>query len=81
MSKDNTEEKIFKIISEILNIDISKLNEETIIGEFNNWDSMNQLVIISEIEKQFKIQIDPETLMDFEDIGDMVEGVEVISKS
>jgi acyl carrier protein len=72
----NTKKKIFKVISIALEVEESVLSEDTSIGDFPNWDSMGHLIIISELEKEFDIKFDPEDMMEFEDIGDMIEAIE-----
>jgi len=72
----NTEERIIKIISEAIEVNTNKIDEDTAIGDFPNWDSMGQLVIITSLEKEFDIKFDPEDIMDLEDVGDMISAVE-----
>lgn len=70
------EEKVIKIISEAIEIEVSKINEDTSIGDFPNWDSMSQLIIISSLEKEFDVKFDPEDIMELEDVGDMIAAIE-----
>jgi len=72
----NTADKVKEIIAEAIEIDINKIEEDTAIGDFPKWDSMGQIIIVSSLEKEFKIQFDPEVIMDLEDVGDMIEAVE-----
>lgn len=67
------EEKIRKIMAEILEITEEEIEENSAIGDFPNWDSLHHLKIISTIEKEFGIQFTPDVLMDIEDFGDIVE--------
>ena len=66
------EEKIRKIMAEILEITEEEIEENSAIGDFPNWDSLHHLKIISTIEKEFGIQFTPDVLMDIEDFGDIV---------
>lgn len=70
------QEQIIAIIAEKIEVEASKINEETAIGDFPKWDSLGQLMIIAAIEEKFNFRFDPETLMDLEDVGDIVEAVE-----
>ena len=72
----NTEERVIKIIAEAIEVNTNKIDEDTAIGDFPNWDSMGQLIIISSLEKEFDIKFDPEDMMDMEDVGDMIEAIE-----
>tara|TARA_B100000795_G_scaffold259600_1_gene234715 strand:- start:548 stop:784 length:237 start_codon:yes stop_codon:yes gene_type:complete len=71
-----TQEKVIKIIAEAIEIDVFKIDEDTAIGDFPNWDSMGQLIIITSLEKEFDIKFDPEDIMELEDVGDMIAAIE-----
>jgi len=70
------EERVIKIIAEAIEVEGNKIDEETAIGDFPNWDSMGQLIIIGSLEKEFDIKFDPEDIMDLEDVGDMISAIE-----
>lgn len=70
------EERVIKIIAEAIDVESNKIDEDTAIGDFPNWDSMGQLVIITSLEKEFEIKFDPEDIMDLEDVGDMISAIE-----
>ena len=72
----NKTERVIKIISEAIEVETNKIDEDTAIGDFPNWDSMGQLIIITSLEKEFDIKFDPEDMMDMEDVGDMIEAIE-----
>lgn len=76
----STEERVIKIIAEAIEVDSNKIDEDTAIGDFPNWDSMGQLVIITSLEKEFDIKFDPEDIMDLEDVGDMISAIEEYKK-
>lgn len=68
--------KVKEIIADSIEVEISKIEEDTAIGDFPKWDSMGQIIIISALEKEFDFKFDPEVIMDLEDVGDMIEAVE-----
>ena len=70
-----TQEKVIKIIAEAIDIEVNKIDEDTAIGDFPNWDSMGQLIIITSLEKEFDIKFDPEDIMELEDVGDMIAAI------
>lgn len=69
----NIEEKLRKIIAEILEVNVDDIEEDSAIGDFANWDSLNHLKIIASIEQEFEIQFPVDVLMDIEDFSDIVE--------
>ena len=76
----NITEKVKQIIAESIEVDIIKINDDTAIGDFPKCDSMNQLIIITSLEKEFDIKFDPEDIMELEDVGDMIEAIEEYKK-
>jgi len=70
------EERVIKIIAKAIEVESNKIDEDTAIGDFPNWDSMGQLIIITSLEKEFDIKFYPEDIMDLEDVGDMISAIE-----
>ena len=69
-------EKVMEIIAKTIEVEVNRLDEDTAIGDFPGWDSMSQLVIISSIEDDFDIKLDPEDIMEIEDVSDIISIVE-----
>ena len=53
---DETETKVKKIIIDIMGLDITKIDHNKNLKEVEEWDSFNNLMVISEIEDTFKIK-------------------------
>ena len=74
------EEKIIKLIAEILQVPTSDVTTETEIGELDEWDSLRNVTIIAELQKQFDITITQDMLMDLENVADIIDLVEDLTK-
>ena len=48
----NIEEKVRKIMAELLEVDGGTIEDDSAIGDIPNWDSLNHLRIIAAIEKE-----------------------------
>ena len=72
----SVEEKIKEIMSEVLCVDKEEIEDDSAIGDLPNWDSLNHLRIVAEIEKFYKIQFSPDVLMDIEDFSDLVNATQ-----
>ncbi len=46
-----------EIVAEVLGISIDLLNDSSGYGNTPNWDSINQVVIINELEKVYGVEI------------------------
>lgn len=72
----SVEETIKSIMVELLGVDVSDIEDDSAIGDLPNWDSLNHLRIIAEIEKTFNFQFTPDVLMDIEDFSDLVNATQ-----
>jgi len=71
-----TIKKIKKIISNVLSIGESRVKEDSKMQDFHEWDSFNHLMLINEIEKEFKIEIKSSQvnqMTTFQDIKSAIE--------
>lgn len=66
------EDKIIELIARVLNVPKDDVTLETEIGELDEWDSLRNVQIISQLEKEFEVKITPDMIMDLEDVSDIV---------
>ncbi len=57
LADDKLINRIKEVFSRVLAIDAKEINEETSQENSSEWDSMNHLLIITEIEKEFDMNI------------------------
>lgn len=66
------ENKIIELIARVLNVPVGDVTLETEIGELDEWDSLRNVQIISQLEKEFEVKITPDMIMDLEDVSDII---------
>lgn len=66
------EDKIIELIARVLNVPKDDVTLETEIGELDEWDSLRNVQIIAQLEKEFEVKITPDMIMDLEDVSDIV---------
>lgn len=66
------EDKIIELIARVLNVPRGEVTLETEIGELDEWDSLRNVQIIAQLEKEFEVKITPDMIMDLEDVSDIV---------
>lgn len=66
------ENKIIELIARVLNVPIGDVTLETEIGELDEWDSLRNVQIIAQLEKEFEVKITPDMIMDLEDVSDII---------
>lgn len=60
---DQIDKEIYSLIANILNIPIDKINLNTGIDNQSDWDSLNHILIMNEIEKVFGISLSPNDII------------------
>ena len=70
------EKKIIELIARVLNVPTSEVELDTEIGDLDEWDSLHNVEIIAQLEKEFNVKITPEMIMDLEDVSDIVSLIE-----
>lgn len=66
------ENKIIELIARVLNVPVGEVTLETEIGELDEWDSLRNVQIIAQLEKEFEVKITPDMIMDLEDVSDII---------
>lgn len=72
----NIYNEVVAIIAKVLEVSVENISEDTAIGDIESWDSLRQIAIISALEERYGFQFEPETIMDMEDVSDIVAAVE-----
>ena len=64
-------EKLYPIISNVFNVELSKINDEIGPENLEEWDSFNFYVLLDEIENEFKIKFDLDETLDIKKVEDI----------
>ena len=64
-------EKLYEIVANVFNVELSKINDETSPENLEQWDSFNFYVLLDEIEKGFDIKFDLDETLEIKKIGDI----------
>ena len=51
------------------------VSKETTANDIEEWDSLNHMNFISEVEKHFNIQFEFFEIMDLENVGELIESI------
>lgn len=65
-------DKVKKIVISVLNISEDQFTEDLAIGDIPEWDSINHVMLIQQIEEDFDISIDVTDAIDIEDFFDII---------
>jgi acyl carrier protein len=73
MNDDLIKERVFKIISAIMNADQSLLNEATTAKEVEGWDSLKHMRLIMALEREFGVKFKPAQIIGMENVGAIID--------
>ena len=73
------DEKIISIMAKVLEVEPSEIELDCGIGDMPEWSSLKHLQIISELEQAFSIKLQPQDIMELEEIGDLVNLVKELA--
>jgi len=62
--------RLRKIFGELFPVDSASLSDDARRGELDGWDSLGHLDLVSEMEKQFSVQLDTDQALEIETFAD-----------
>ena len=75
-----TQQEIISSIQELMRNffknDALTISMATSANDIDDWDSLNHMTLISEIEKKFNVQFEFFEIMNFENIGELVNSIQ-----
>lgn len=73
-------EEIIQLVADVLQVPVSEISVDTEIGEPAEWDSLRNVTIFAELKKKYSITITQEMLVDLENVADIIDLVEDLTK-
>ena len=64
-------EKLYQIVSEVFNVELNKINDNTSPENLEEWDSFNFYVLLDQIENKFNIKFDLDETLEIKKISDI----------
>jgi acyl carrier protein len=65
------EDKLTEILSKVLLLDKDEITDNLRRKDFESWDSMAHLIIVTEIENEFEIFFEDEEVIEIWTVGDI----------
>lgn len=63
--------KVFEIVADVLNTKLEVLSDDTTQADIETWDSLNSLLLVNEIEKDFDVKFTIDEVIKIEKISDI----------
>jgi len=64
-------EKLYKIISKVMNVNIEEINDESSPTTISNWTSFNGYVLLYELESNFDVKFSIDEALDVKNVSDI----------
>ena len=77
----NNKEKLYSLLSNILEIEVSDINEETSPSNTESWDSFNALVLVTELEETFEVSFTMDEVQSVKNVNDIIDTLKTYSVS
>lgn len=68
----SSEHQIIALVAGILEVPADSLSLQTAAGDIPEWDSLAQVAIVTTVEEEYQLNLDPDSLMDIATIADLV---------
>ncbi len=72
----NKEAEIIESIASIIDVNQAEITLDTAVGDFDSWDSLAQVAIMTSLEEQYNCSFDEDEMMDVETVADIIKLVE-----
>lgn len=66
-------EKIFEVLANVMGQDVSTFSDETVIRDIEGFDSLHFVMMISELQETYNIDIPLDRAIEVETVGELIE--------
>ena len=63
--------KLYSIISKVMDVPESEINDQSSPENIESWDSFHGLVLVDELENNFNVKFTIEEIADVQNVGDI----------
>lgn len=62
-------ERVYKIVSQVLNVPLGSINDDTSPDTLESWDSLKHINLVLSLEEEFNVQFNDEQTLEMQNIG------------
>ena len=66
-------ERVYKIISQVFNVPIENINDESSSDDIETWDSLKHMNMVLALEEEFNVQFGEEQILEMLNVGLTIE--------
>ncbi len=72
MMSNNLKSEFYNVLANVFKVDIDSLKDEMTKDDIDKWDSMQQLILIMDLEAKFGIRFETDDVFDIDTIGSIL---------
>jgi acyl carrier protein len=73
-------EEVFKVVSNIINVPLQEVNEDSSTDTLAQWDSLRHISLILALEEKFMVQFREDQIIDMFNVKSIILTVEELKK-
>jgi len=66
-------ERVYKIISQVFNVPIENINDESSSDDIETWDSLKHMNMVLALEEEFNVQFGEKQVLEMLNVGLIIE--------
>lgn len=70
-------DRVLKVVSQVMNVPVEKLNEESSPDTIENWDSLKHMNLILSLEEEFNVSFSDEEITEMLSIKLIIEALKM----
>ena len=76
MNRTEILEKLNEVFHDVFDNNDIVVTEQTNANDIEEWDSLLNITLISEVEDEFDVSFDMKTVVSMKNVGDMIDAIE-----
>ncbi|MEA5598794.1 acyl carrier protein [Rivularia sp. UHCC 0363] len=73
-------ERVFKVVSEVMNIPVSQVNEKTSTDTVGQWESLKHMNLILALEEEFGVEFDDKQIGEMLSVSLIIEALQEMNE-
>ena len=71
----DNQKKLYLLLSNVLELELEEINEETSPENTESWDSFNALVLVTELEETFNVSFTMDEVQSVKNVKDIINAL------
>jgi len=71
----DNQKKLYSLLSNVLELELAEINEDTSPENTESWDSFNALVLVTELEETFNVSFTMDEVQSVKNVKDIINAL------